>query len=122
MRLTDETLFMSFYHDGPDPCQEGQDIIDFVKSRTGRGVREATDRQLYECQSYYASLTPAKMREEVNNKIFSLCTDPKFTYAAWRCSKSESPDIVGLTDMPQFQIAVNQILSLLGGLIEEQKK
>lgn len=52
-------------------------------------------------------------REKIINTLFRLCTDPKFTWAAWQCSHSESPDIVGLVDMPQFQDTINQILALI---------
>ena len=58
-------------------------------------------------------------REKIINKLFALCTDPKFTYVAWQCSQSDSPDIVGLTDMPQFQMAVDQILALIPDVDKE---
>ena len=53
-----------------------------------------------------------QIREQIVNKIFVLSTTPEFIHAAHRCCGSESPDIVGLADMPQLQSTVDQILSL----------
>ncbi len=53
-----------------------------------------------------------KLREKIDIPLLRLVTDPNFITAAFKCLGSDSPDIVGLVDMPQADEFKDKILAL----------
>ena len=51
-------------------------------------------------------------RDKVELILINLVTDPNFIQAAWACLWSDSPDIVGLFGMPQFETTLDEIIAV----------
>ncbi len=58
------------------------------------------------------SLMADKLREQIDIPLIELVTNPEFITAAYKCLGSDSPDVIGLVDMPQAVECKAKILNL----------
>ena len=53
-----------------------------------------------------------KLKEQLNIPLIELVTNPEFITTAYKCLGSDSPDVIGLVDMPQAVECKAKLLNL----------
>ena len=61
--VTDRDLFMDYFHDGPDPTREGEDVEEWAQTNIASQMKEAAKDQRNADQKWHDDKLEAKKRE-----------------------------------------------------------